>query len=278
MIVSFSHVFKTVWWSAAVRPIFSQLHSNCRQQYGWQWWVMLHARFRVYYCNWDSSSTVFSRRKICTLRKSFGITISQLKMSDSLIPYVSLMNLCIYVCEEESEMCFSLKQRHQMQVGGQRHLHAVFITASCIYQHTAGCLFSLKAVSLCFTSGCILHVYDASTHLCDVSFAPVCVLVCSSGEWSRCRLPLLLWLCYNKAWFKADQSAPGIMPRPSFPLQPGEMRSLHNIYPGNNDVWFHSLLGVSLRGLFLSTAATERENRQKLCPQEEEKEASDHCL
>lgn len=59
-----------------------------------------------------------------------------------------------------------------------------------------------------------------------------------------------------------------IVPRPSFPLQSVEMRSLHNIYPGNNDVWFDSLLGVSLRGLFSSTAATERENRQKLCPQE----------
>lgn len=86
-----------------------------------------------------------------------------------------------------------------------------------------------------------------------------------SGGWPL-RRPLV---SCNKAWFKVDQSAPGIVPRPSFPLQPVEMRSLHNIYPGNNDVWFDSLLGVSLRGLFSSTAATERENRQKLCPQEE---------
>lgn len=40
-----------------------------------------------------------------------------------------------------------------------------------------------------------------------------------------------------------------------FPLQPVEMRSLHNIYPRNNDVWFDSLLGVSVQRLFSSAAA-----------------------
>lgn len=62
-------------------------------------------------------------------------------------------------------------------------------------------------------------------------------------------------------------------PRPSFPLQPLKMKSFHNIYPGNNDVWFDSLLGVSLWGLFLPSAATERENRQKLCPQGEKRKS-----
>lgn len=36
-----------------------------------------------------------------------------------------------------------------------------------------------------------------------------------------------------------------------FPLQPVEMRSLHNIYPRNNDVWFDSLLGVSVQRLLI---------------------------
>lgn len=88
-----------------------------------------------------------------------------------------------------------------------------------------------------------------------------------SRRWRSC---WLLWqplLSCNKAWFKVDQSTPGRVPCRSFPLQPVEMRSLHNIYPGNNDIWFDCLLGVSLQGLFSSSAATERENRQK-CPQE----------
>lgn len=47
--------------------------------------------------------------------------------------------------------------------------------------------------------------------------------------------------------------------------------SLHNTYPGNNDVWFDSLLGVSLQGLFSTTTANERkkQNREWFSSQKE---------
>lgn len=114
------------------------------------------------------------------------------------------------------------------------------------------------------TGPCLRCVYTFMQ--CEFCFA-VCIFVPHRG-WSSCWLLHWCLFCCNKAWFKVDQSTSEIPPRPSFPLQPVKMRSLHNIYPGNNDVWFASLLGVSLWGLFLPTAATERENRQKLCPQE----------
>lgn len=68
-----------------------------------------------------------------------------------------------------------------------------------------------------------------------------------------------------------------------FPLQPVEMRSLHNIYPRNNDVWFDSLLGVSVQRLFSSSAAaaaaaTERHQTEPTSAGKGKKGASDHCL
>lgn len=132
-------------------------------------------------------------------------------------------------------------------------------------------------------SGCFLRVYNVSIHLYDARFASFCLHVVGRGRISCWLLHQCLFCC-NKAWFRVDQSTPGIAPRPSFPLQPVEMRSLHNIYPENNDVWFDSLLGVSLWGLFSPTAATKRENRQKqLRPQKKgkqkkEEKNSNHCL
>lgn len=65
-----------------------------------------------------------------------------------------------------------------------------------------------------------------------------------------------------------------------FPLQPVEMRSLHNIYPRNNDVWFDSLLGVSAQRLFsaAAAAATERHQTKLTSTGKGRKGASDHCL
>lgn len=133
------------------------------------------------------------------------------------------------------------------------------------------CLFVLEVSFMCvhiwMHFACLWCVHTLmQCELCIAVFT--CVL---GGGWSSQWLLCQRLFSCNKAWFKVDQSTLGIVPRPSFPLQPVEMRSLHNIYPGNNDVWFDSLLGVSLWGLFSSTAATERENRQKICPQEKKK-------
>lgn len=130
-------------------------------------------------------------------------------------------------------------------------------------------------------SGCFLPVYNVSIHLYDARFASFCLHVVGRGRISCWLLHQCLFCC-NKGWFRVDQSTPGIAPRPSFPLQPVEMRSLHNIYPENNDVWFDSLLGVSLWGLFSPTAATKRKQAEAATSTEKGKtkkeENSNHCL
>lgn len=146
---------------------------------------------------------------------------------------------------------------------------------ACWYMHEA--LMKAQHVSVCPRSR-FLHVAHLDVFAClwwvrtfmQCEFC-ITVFTCVLGRgWSSCWLLCQPLLSCNKAWFKVGQSATGRVPRRSFPLQPVEMRSLHNIYPGNNDVWFDSLLGVSLQGLFSSTADTERENRQKR-PQEQRK-------
>lgn len=139
------------------------------------------------------------------------------------------------------------------------------------------CLFFLEV------NFCMLHIWmDFACLWCVNTFMQcefcITVFTCVLGGGGRgCWLLCQRLLSSNKVWFKVDQSTPGIVPRPSFPLQPVEMRSLHNIYPGNNDVWFDSLLGVSLqRAIFIHCCHWEKTDRSYV--HRRKKKVSDHCL